>query len=70
MCHVHFGGPGHVFPVLEGKGKSNHQLERGRIMDIKQLKKILASFGLAGLLATAGLTLSGCAKHPPAGQTS
>ncbi|UCD88163.1 MAG: selenobiotic family radical SAM modification target peptide [Desulfobacterales bacterium] len=39
-------------------------------MDIKQLKKILASFGLAGLLATAGLTLSGCAKHPPAGQTS
>jgi radical SAM modification target selenobiotic family peptide len=39
-------------------------------MDVKQLKKILASFGLAGLLATAGLTLPGCAKHPPAGQTS
>jgi radical SAM modification target selenobiotic family peptide len=38
-------------------------------MEIKQLKKILASFGLAGLLATAGLTLSGCAE-PPAGQTS
>ncbi|MBW2565312.1 MAG: selenobiotic family radical SAM modification target peptide [Deltaproteobacteria bacterium] len=38
-------------------------------MEIKQLKKILASFGLAGLLATAGLTLSGCAT-PPADQTS
>jgi radical SAM modification target selenobiotic family peptide len=48
---------------------SNHQLERRRVMEIKQLRKILASFGLAGLLATAGLTLSGCAKHP-AGQTS
>jgi radical SAM modification target selenobiotic family peptide len=39
-------------------------------MDIRQLKKILASFGLAGLLATAGLTLPGCAKKHPAGQTS
>jgi len=70
MCRVHFGGPGHFFPVLGGKAKSNHQLERGRVMDVTQLKKILASFGLAGLLATAGLTLPGCAKHPPAGQTS
>lgn len=39
-------------------------------MDTKQLKRILASFGLAGLLAGAGLTLPSCAKHPPAGQTS
>ncbi len=39
-------------------------------MDTRQLKRILASFGLAGLLAGAGLTLPGCAKHPPAGQTS
>ncbi len=30
-------------------------------MDTKQLRKILASLGLAGLLAGAGLTVPGCA---------
>jgi radical SAM modification target selenobiotic family peptide len=45
-------------------------VERRAIMDPKQLKRTLAVLGLAGLLASAGLTLPGCAKHPPAGQTS
>lgn len=40
------------------------------MMDPKRLKRVLATLGLAGLLASAGLTLSGCAKHPPAGQTA
>jgi radical SAM modification target selenobiotic family peptide len=61
---------GHVFPVLGGKTRSNYQLKRRKMMDTRQLKKVLASLGLAGLLAGAGLTLPGCAKHPPAGQTS
>jgi radical SAM modification target selenobiotic family peptide len=39
-------------------------------MDVRQLKKILASLGLAGLMATAGLALPGCAKQQPAEQTS
>jgi hypothetical protein len=43
---------------------------KGGAMDLKQLRTILASFGLAGLLATANLALPGCAKHPPAEQTS
>ena len=42
----------------------------GRMMDAKQLKKILGSVGLAGLLATANLALPGCEKHPPAEQSS
>ena len=50
--------------------ESSHQLERGRMMDLKQLKKVLGSLGLAGLLATAGLALPGCEKQPPAEQTS
>jgi radical SAM modification target selenobiotic family peptide len=29
-------------------------------MDTKQIKRILATFGLAGLIAGAGLSLSGC----------
>lgn len=29
-------------------------------MDTKQIKKILATYGLAGLLAGAGLSLTGC----------
>jgi radical SAM modification target selenobiotic family peptide len=40
------------------------------MMDPKQLRKTLSTLGLAGLLASAGLTLPGCAKHPPAGQTA
>ncbi|MDY6837890.1 MAG: SbtA family thio(seleno)oxazole RiPP natural product precursor [Thermodesulfobacteriota bacterium] len=40
------------------------------MMDVKHLRKVLGSLGLAGLLATAGLALPGCAKHPPAEQTS
>jgi radical SAM modification target selenobiotic family peptide len=31
-------------------------------MDVKELKKILASLGLAGLLAGAGLTVTGCSS--------
>ncbi|MGD8757879.1 MAG: hypothetical protein PVH78_03315 [Deltaproteobacteria bacterium] len=40
------------------------------MMDAKQLKKILGSLGLAGLLATANLALPGCEKNPPAEQSS
>jgi radical SAM modification target selenobiotic family peptide len=40
------------------------------MMDLKQLKKILGSLGLAGLLSTASLGLTGCEKHPPAEQSS
>jgi hypothetical protein len=39
------------------------------MMDTKQLKKILGTLGLAGLLATANLALPGCEK-PPAGEQS
>ncbi len=39
-------------------------------MDTKQLKKILGSLGLAGLLATANLALPGCDNQPPAEQSS
>jgi len=63
------GRHGHVFPVLGGKTRSNHQLKRRRMMDTRHLKKVLATFGLAGLLAGAGLTLPGCDKHPPGGHT-
>jgi radical SAM modification target selenobiotic family peptide len=31
-------------------------------MDTKQIKKILATYGLAGLIAGAGLSLPGCAS--------
>ena len=39
-------------------------------MDSKQLKKILGTLGLAGLIATANLALPGCQKQPPSEQTS
>ena len=45
------------------------QSMRRRMMDTKQLKKVLAAVSLAGLLAGAGLSLPGCEKHPP-GQTA
>jgi radical SAM modification target selenobiotic family peptide len=63
------GRHGHVFHVLGGKTRPNHQLKRRKMMDTRHLKKVLATFGLAGLLAGAGLTLPGCAKHPPEGHT-
>lgn len=40
------------------------------MMDFKQLRKILAGLGLAGLMATANLALPGCAGKQPADQTS
>ncbi|MGD2124685.1 MAG: SbtA family thio(seleno)oxazole RiPP natural product precursor [Desulfobacteraceae bacterium] len=38
-------------------------------MEINKLKKILAGLSIAGLLASASLTLPGCPKPPP-GQTA
>jgi hypothetical protein len=64
------GALGTSFPCLGRKVESNLQRERGRMMDTKQLKKILGSLGLAGLLATANLALPGCDKQPPAEQSS
>jgi radical SAM modification target selenobiotic family peptide len=40
------------------------------MMDTKQLKKILGTLGLAGLLATANLALPGCEKQPAGEQSS
>ena len=31
-------------------------------MDIQELKKFLAGFGIAGLLASAGLVVGGCSQ--------
>ena len=39
------------------------------MMDLKQLKKILGSLGLAGLLSTAGLALPACSNDQPAEQS-
>ena len=64
------GALGTSFPCLGRKVEANLQRERGRMMDTKQLKKILGTLGLAGLLATANLAFPGCEKQPAGEQSS
>ena len=64
------GALGGSFPCLGRKVEANLQRERGRMMDTKQLKKILGTLGLAGLLATANLAFPGCEKQPAGEQSS
>jgi|GEM_PF-3030010 radical SAM modification target selenobiotic family peptide len=58
VCYKKFLG---VFSAW-GKDNGNHKPNWRCEMDTKQIKKILATFGIAGLISGAGLCVPGCSS--------